>query len=57
MWWTKPINHFENKGDQIFSQIFPGDEISRKSRQFWTKTQHKGCNKINNGGKKFNFGL
>ena len=57
MWWTKPKNHFENGGDQIFSQICPRDEISWKSRQFWTETQHQGCDKINNGGQKINFGF
>ena len=47
MWQTKPINHFENRGDWIFIQICPKDEISQKSRKFWTETQHQGCDKIN----------
>ena len=45
--WIKiPRNRFEN-GVWIFNQICPKNEISRKSRQFWTKTQLLGCDKIN----------
>ena len=51
MWWTKPKNIFENRGDQIFNQICLGDEIFRKSRQVWNETQHRGCDKIHNGVK------
>ena len=47
MWQKKPINHFENGGDWIFSQICLENEISWKSRQFWTETQHQGCDKLN----------
>jgi hypothetical protein len=57
MWWTKPINCFENGGDHIFSQICRGDEISRESRQFWTETQHQWYDKLNKGGHKLNFVL
>ena len=57
MWWTKSRNSFENIGDQIFSQICLGDEISWKLRQVWTETQHRGWDETNNWGKKFNFVL
>lgn len=47
--WTKPRNHFENKGVWFFSQICLESEIFRKLRQFWTETQLLGCDKINRG--------
>ena len=55
MWWTKPINLFENKGDQIFIQICPGDENFWKSRQVWTEAVDRGCDGINKGDNKFKY--
>ena len=52
MLWTKPRNCLKNEEDQVLSQICPKGEISWKSRQFWTETQHQGCDKINKGDKK-----
>jgi hypothetical protein len=55
MWWTKPKNIFRNKGYQILSEIWPGDEVFRKSRQIITEKITKGCNILIKGGKKFNY--
>ena len=57
MWLKNQRNLFENRGDQIFSQICRGDEFFYKSRQVWTKTGNKGCHGINKVGKNGNMDL
>ena len=53
--WTKPINHFENKGVWVFIQICLETEILQKSRQIWTETHLLSCNKLNKGYIIFEF--
>ena len=57
MWQKKPINLSRNRGDQIFIQICWGDEMFRKSRQVWTEIVNRVYIGINNGGKKYKYGL
>ena len=55
IWQEKHIKLFENRGDQIFSQICPRDEIFWKSRQVWIETRNRGCDGIKNSGKKCKY--
>ena len=57
MWQKKPINTFRNRGDQIFNQIWPRDEIFQKSRQIIKEKINRGYNILSNGGKKLKYGL
>ena len=51
MWWKKPRNIFKNRGDQIFSKIWQGDDFFQKSRQIITKKIKRGCDMLNKGVK------